>query len=614
MSNKLIKKLSNQRKRQFINNNFDDFRNELLNYANSYYKNQIQDFSETSLGGLLLDFAAIVGDSLSFYAEQQFNELNYETATNPENISRYIRQAGLKTGTVSPATVNVRFFIEVDIDENLENNQPKKSNLPVIKKGTTLAAEGADFIFTLAEDVDFSSNFLKEVLEEDENGNPLTLALSKEGLCISGEIVTETVSFDDIEGFLSYTIENKDVTKIIRVVDEDLNEYFEVDYLSQDTVYKKVEFSNDNYFEITPAPFRYIKEVDVLDGSTTLRFGNGEGKFLKDNFLTNPEDLLLPLKDSNYSSRIGLDPNKLLKSDTLGVSPRGKKITITYRFGGSISHNVGIGRINSIQDIVITFPNASESDNVDVDRIMFSLSARNEENAIGGTPGLTLNELKSQIPNAMNSQSRIITHQDLIARIYSMPSDFGRVNKIAALDSLYTRTSKDLYVICKDVEGFYAPASDAIKINISKYVNEFRLIGDSFNILDVPVFNFGVKIKIRVASGAVINDVISDVAFRIVENMRFDNLQIGEAININDINNIVLNTDNVVSIASIQEEIINSKSSVDDFEDIETGEILSYNDTSFNPLSSFEDGFVYPSRGGIFEMKYSAKDIVIEVI
>src|SRR6056300_224363 len=115
MSNKVIKKLKNQRKRQFINNNFDDFRSELLGYANTYYSNQIQDFSETSLGGLLLDFAAIIGDSLSFYAEQQFNELNYETATNPENISRYIRQAGIKQGTVSPSSVNVEFFIEADI-------------------------------------------------------------------------------------------------------------------------------------------------------------------------------------------------------------------------------------------------------------------------------------------------------------------------------------------------------------------------------------------------------------------------------------------------------------------------------------------------------------------
>ena len=615
MSNNVIKKLKNQRKRQFINNNFEDFRSELLTYANTYYKNQISDFSETSIGGMLLDFASIIGDSLAFYSEQQFNELNYETATNPENISRYIRQAGIKNGNVSPSSVNVTFFIEVDIDNTLKNNQPKANQLPVIKKGTGLSSDSG-INFTLSEDVDFGSNYEKEVLEEDQNGNPLTLLLSKKGICTSGIITEETFSFENIDGFLSYTLENQDVTKIIKVIDQDLNEYYEVDFLSQDTIYKKVEFSKDNYFEIFPAPFRYIREIDFLNGNTTLRFGSGEGKFLKDNFLNNPEDLLLPLKDSNYTSRIGLDPNKLLSSNTLGVSPRGKTLSITYRHGGGNSHNVGTNDINSVDNPIITFPYETNSNSLTDDKkeeILFSISVINEEEAIGGTPGLTLNELKSQIPNAMKSQSRIITHQDLIARIYSMPSDFGRVNKIAAIDNPYTRTSKDLFLICKDSEGFYTPASDAIKLNISKYINEFRLIGDSFNIVDVPVYNFGIRIKVKIGSGYNLESVVSDIAFRIVENMRFDNLQIGEAINTNDISNIVLNTDGVVTIISDKENFVFSRSESDVFFDEISDQDLTYNSTSFNPLSSYEDGFVYPDRGGIFEMKFSSRDIIIEV-
>lgn len=613
MSNKVIKKLKNQRKRQFINNNFDDFRSELLGYANTYYSNQIQDFSETSLGGLLLDFAAIIGDSLSFYAEQQFNELNYETATNPENISRYIRQAGIKQGTVSPSSVNVEFFIEADIDS--VTSLPKKEQMPIIKQGTTITSDSG-ITFTLAEDIDFSSNTTIEVLEEDTNGEPLTFIVSKEGICISGDIITESTTFSDIDGFLSYSLENIDVTKIIKIIDQDLNEYYEVDFLSQDTIYKKVEFSNDKYFEIFPAPFRYLREVNFSTGETTLRFGNGEGKFLKDNFLTNPEDLLLPLNDTNYTNKQGLDPNNLLKSNTLGVSPRGKELFITYRYGGDESHNVGIGTITNILNINIVFPydTLNVLDDTKKEDIIESISVFNNEEAIGGSTGQTLNELKLQIPNAMKSQSRIITHQDLIARIYSMPSDFGRVNKIAALDSPYTRTAKDLFVICKNNEGFYVPASDAIKLNISKYINEFRLIGDTFNILDVPVYNFGVKLKIKIGAGYNTESVVGDVATRIVENMRFDTLQIGEAINVNDIVNVVLNTDGVVTIISSMEDIITSKSVDNAFFDVISETTQTYNDTSFSPISSYEDGLVYPDRGGIFEMKYTARDIVVEVV
>ena len=66
MSINVADKLVNQRKNQYINKTFDDFRKELLTYARTNFKDQINDFSEASLGGMLLDFAAIVGDSLAF--------------------------------------------------------------------------------------------------------------------------------------------------------------------------------------------------------------------------------------------------------------------------------------------------------------------------------------------------------------------------------------------------------------------------------------------------------------------------------------------------------------------------------------------------------------------
>ena len=96
---KLENYLTNQNDKQFSNENFTDFRQELLQYANLYYKDNIVDFSEVSLGGMLLDFAAIVGDSLVYYAEQQFNELDYTTATDPSNIVKHLQRANIKNAT-----------------------------------------------------------------------------------------------------------------------------------------------------------------------------------------------------------------------------------------------------------------------------------------------------------------------------------------------------------------------------------------------------------------------------------------------------------------------------------------------------------------------------------
>jgi|13_taG_2_1085334.scaffolds.fasta_scaffold00740_14 hypothetical protein len=616
MTSKISNKLKQERKNQYINRSFSDFKNELLNYANEKFSNQNRDFSEASLGGMLLDFAAIVGDSLSFYAEQQFNELNYETATVTDNIISHLRNAGIKSNNNSPSSVNVTFFIEINAKtDNNGRRVPNLSLAPLIKEGTELTSNSG-INFTLVENIDFSEGFFQEVGDEEDDVIE-TFILSKKGLCISGQVSNENISFasGSQQDFLSYELSNEDVSDIILVVDDELNVYHEVDYLSQNTVYKKVENSNDSYLEIIPATHRFIREVNFANGRTTIRFGNGNGLVLKDNILDNPEDLLLPLKQTEYFSDKSLDPNKLINSNSLGISPAGKRVQIRYRHGGGLDHNVIIGDINEIDKLYITFPysNNIEDDEEEFIGIRNSIEVFNEEEAIGGSDGLELDELKLQIPNAMKSQSRIITHEDLIGRIYTMPTNFGKINKAAAIDNPYSNGSKDLYVVCKDVNNFYVNASDAIKANLSKYLNEYRLIGDNFNILDVSIFNFGIKLEIRVASGFDIETVRSDLAFRIVENMRFDNLQIGEAIDTNGIINVALNTDGVTAVLTNQENIVMTKSETDEFVDEDTDNVLSYNNNLFDPISSYDEGFIYPEPGGIFEMRYTAQDIEIIV-
>jgi hypothetical protein len=617
MSINVSKKLINQRKNQYINKTFEDFRNELINYANTNFSNQIQDFSESSLGGMLLDFAAIVGDSLSFYVEQQFSELSYETATSTSNIVKHLRKAGVKGGNASPSSVYVTFFIEVDIDTDASINDmlPDANQLPIIKAGTTLISDdGIDFI--LSEDVDFRSNYVKEISEEGENGAAIKLILEKKGLCTSGIFTSETVSFDSDNQnfFLSYNIQNENVQNIVKIVDSDLNEYYEVEFLSQNTVYLKVEDAKENYLYPTSAPFRYVVERNFQNNTSTVRFGNGSGKTIEDNILTNPEDLLVPLKNRSYSESISLDPNSLIKSNSLGVSPAGKTLTIEYIYGGGEDHNVAAGSIETIVNPILVFPNVGDG-NADIDGIISSvtetLDAFNEEEAVGGTNSLTLEELRLQIPNTLVSQNRIVNEKDLISRIYTMPSDYGKVHKIALLENQYTNLSKDLFVICKNNVGFYVHANDALKMNLKNFINNYRVLGDSFNILDTSIYNFGIELTIKVKSSFVVENVLDNVISRIIQNMRFETLQINEAINVNDIINIVLNTDGVSSIVTLPENIVNSKSFQDDFFDEEEEIDIEYSNSNFSPKQQFQDGFIYPLRGGIFEFKHDNYDIVV---
>ena len=612
-SSDLEKFLQNDSRKQFTSRSFVDFRQELLRYANEFYGDKIKDFSEVSLGGMLLDFAAIVGDSLVYYTEQQFNELDYETATDFNNVVKHLKRANIKKPQATPSSTKVSFTIEIEVDSTSTNNNlvPRLDLLPVIKKNSILTSTtGINFILT--EDVDFSSDYVVEIADEDLDGNVETLFLTKKGLVVSGDITTETKFFssDDKGYFLSYELSQEGVTKVISIVDQNNNEYFEVDYLTQETVYKKVKDSNDEYMNIIPAPYRYVKEENYSNGKTLIRFGNGEGKIVKDNIFANPEAFLLPIKNSNTLGRIDLNPNMLLETGTLGMSPRGKILTFTYKFGGGASHNVDTGTITILTSPIVVFPRLNPSNADDGESLIETLSVTNEEKSVGGSSPATLDQLKSQIGPAIKMQSRIISQEDLLSRIMTMPTDFGKIDKAVALDSIGSTNSKDLYIVCKDNNNLYVSANDAIKSNISTFLNEYRLVGTNFNILDVPVFNFGVNLKLKIKESFNIENVVFDVLNRVISLSRFDLLQIGQPIDVNEILNIVSATDGVAYIVTPKNSVISSKNVSNNFFDEDLIE-NTYQNNTFNPVSLYEDGLIYPPRGGVFELRYSEQDIVI---
>ena len=103
MAIEVKKRIKKERVRNFVAKDFDALRSELLSYARIYFPDKIQDFSEASLGGLFLDLAAMVGDTMSFYLDHQFNELNPLTAIESANVTRHVREAGVKITGASPA-------------------------------------------------------------------------------------------------------------------------------------------------------------------------------------------------------------------------------------------------------------------------------------------------------------------------------------------------------------------------------------------------------------------------------------------------------------------------------------------------------------------------------
>lgn len=611
----MAQKFRNAIQRNYLARDFDGFRAQLIEYARIFFPDKIQDFSEASLGGLLVDLAAFVGDTMSFYMDHQFNELDYTRATELINIENHLRNAGVKVRGKSPASTNVNFTITVDgTTQSTGLVVPDTTQLPKVLIGTEFTGGGTTFV-TL-EDVDFAkTDFIGQLLGTVEvatvnaDGSPATFNITRQIPVAAGSLITENVSISNtFIPFRTVALANADVSSIIGVFDSDGNDYYEVDDLSQDNVFKAVStdrpldgsFASSN-LEIIAAPYRFTTTTSLTTRLTTLRFGSGDGKAVQDDVLSDPADLALPLVGTTTFKKFSIDPKNLLESNSLGVSPRGTTLTITYLSGGGLNTNVAANTITGVSSLQTIFPSSATA--AAVTRIRANATVTNPNPATGGDDALTVEELRAKIPSAVNSQNRIVTREDLLARVYTLPAQFGRVFRAGVSPSGDNNLSSDLYIICKDSAGKLAPASDTLKLNLRSYLNEFRLVSESIEIKDAKVINFGVEFTIRVRPNANKIVTVTNVINNLKVLLRTQNFQVGEPIIESDIIFSILNTPGVQALPTLK--FRNFFGTVND---------VSYSGEVFDLNANLLNGVIVPPRNSIFEVKFPNTDIIGSVL
>ena len=610
MASEISKKIVQQRYRSYLNKDFNNFRSDLLQYAGTYFSENIRDFTNPSMGGLLLDFAAYVGDVLSYYMDHQFTELDPELAVENSNIERHIKMAGVKTAGAAPASVDVDFYIRADSEEVDGEYIPKASILPQILEGTKVTSSSG-IIFELTADIDFAEKnrdgtFVAHYVtgDQDSSGNPSNFIMRMSGLCVSGKTITESFSIpNSFIPFRTITLSNDNVSEIISIIDSEGERYYEVDSLAQDVVYKRVLNADDDSdlvsenIELIPAPRRFITSTSRATGLTTIRFGSGQADTLDDDIIPDPSEIALPLYGKKTFSRFSIDPNSLLRTRTLGISPVNTTLSIRYRAGGGLSHNVDAETIRSISTLKTYFSDGISSSTQQ--QIRSSTSVRNSLAAAGGENRPTLDELRAIALAFRNAQSRIVTKEDLVARIYTMPSNFGRVYRVGIRSNPDNPLASNVYIISRNLAGELITSPDNLKLNLRTYLNQFRLVSDAIEILDAEVVNLGVEYNVVVDSYSNKTTVLQNINAALKKFLSISNFQIDQPIIISDLSNIINNVQGVISLSEIG--ITNLTGVVEERE---------YTGSVFNINSNTDRGIVIPPPGGMFEVKFPDSDII----
>jgi len=286
-----------------------------------------------------------------------------------------------------------------------------------------------------------------------------------------------------------------------------------------------------------------------------------------------------------------------LATTSLGVSPVNTTLTITYRAGGGLSHNVSANTIRTVSSLLTTFnQNVPQTK---IAQIRSSLQVNNQTTARGGEDVPTLDELRSIALNYRNSQSRIVTKQDLMARVYSMPPNFGRVYRAGVRPSPTNPLATQLFIVSRDADGYLTISPDTLKKNLSKFLNQYRLTTDAIDILDAQIVNYQFYYTVVLDQRTDKTLVLANLNDKISNYLSIKNFQIDQPIVISDLINLIINQDGVIALEKYRfDNVINTVSD------------RTYSSISYSLTRSTFRGLINPPVGGIFELKYPDFDII----
>ena len=312
--------------------NFKTIREDLLQIAERFYPDTFQDFSEASFGALMIDAVAYVGDQLSFYLDYNVNEAFLDTAYQYNNIVRHGRILGYKNQGRPSTYGQVAIFVLVPASTT--GIGPDENYVPILKRGSTLQSQSG-LNFMLTENIDFNDpkNPVVVARVNDSTGAPTYFAIKAFGNVVSGQIGQQIIKSGPYERFKTITINDSNFAEIISVYDSEGNEYFEVDYLSQDMVFKEFtnkNFKNDNVPSIIK-PYLVSRKFVVVNErfETFLQFGSGkEGD---SDVVASPQSVALNIFGKSYTSDTTFDPTRLTKTENFGIVPTNTTLTVTYR-------------------------------------------------------------------------------------------------------------------------------------------------------------------------------------------------------------------------------------------------------------------------------------------
>jgi len=641
---------------RYLNKDFSSFKANLVEFAKVYFPKTYNDFNESSPGMMFIEMASYVGDVLSYYIDNQFKESLLAFAEEKRTVYNMAQSFGYKPKLASPSYGEIEAFQLAPAASSGTGasfkTYPDLNYAMKIDTGMQLRSQNG-IVFRTVEDVNFkfsSSNDPMEITVYESSDNiPVSYLLKKSVKIESGEVAAERFNFNDAEKYSRIALNNNNVTEIMSVTDDDGNNWYEVGFLAQDTVYTDTENlstegnESAQYKDQAPYLLKLLKTARRFitfireDGRTELRFGAGISDSPDEEIVPNPDSVGSSLPGSPSQLGAAFDPSNFLNTRTYGQAPSNTTLVVTYRYGGGVNHNVTANSISAITNLTVSLDTTTLSAGL-VNTVRGSLAIVNPNPTSGGKGAESVIEVKQNTLGHFQAQQRAVTKADYITRVYALPAKYGNIAKAyivqdsqidpaamtyglstsgRATSRVMNPLALNLYVLGYDASKKLTQVNQAVKENIQTYLTQFRMITDAVNIKDSYVINIGVRFNLLTKTGYNKQQVVLQAVERVRTFFDIEKWQIGQPIVLSDLAYQISLVDGVSAVVP-----------PDDFDE-DTGpadrpplQIINkystasgYSGNLYDIKSATKEGVIYPSMDpSCFELKFPSIDIEGRVV
>jgi hypothetical protein len=195
------------------------------------------------------------------------------------------------------------------------------------------------------------------------------------------------------------------------------------------------------------------------------------------------------------------------------------------------------------------------------------------------------------------SQNRAVTQSDYENLSYRMPAKFGSLKRCSVQrDPDSMKRNLNMYVMSEDKFGKLIASNTTIKNNLKTWLNHYRMINDTVDILDAHIINFGIDFIIAPNVGVDKYDLLAASIAHLRDKFGGTKYYIGEHLMITEIYKELNKVKGIMDVIKVT--LVNK-----------TGGVYSATEFDISANLSPEGTYLIAPKNCIFELKYPETDV-----